>query len=86
MAKLKGTKIGLTLGIMLAVLYTLRTIVLLLFPDFVVNWANKIMYNMIDIKAPVITLNSFVTGVVVLFVAGFIWGIVFSFVYNKVIK
>ena len=86
MAKLKPTKIGLALGIILAILYTLRTIVLLLFPDFVVNWANKIMYNMIDIKAPVITLNYFVIGVVVLFVAGFIWGIVFSFVYNKIVK
>jgi len=86
MVKLKATKIGLTLGMMLAVLYTLRTIVLLLFPNFVVNWANKIMYNMIAIKAPVITLNSFVIGVVVLFVAGFIWGIVFSFVYNKIVK
>ncbi|MBI2650126.1 hypothetical protein HYX04_02310 [Candidatus Woesearchaeota archaeon] len=86
MAKLKGTKIGLTLGIMLAVLYTLRTIVLLLFPDFVVNWANKIMFNMISIKAPAITIDAFVTGVVVLFIAGFIWGIVFSAVYNKVVK
>ena len=86
MAKLKPTKIGLTLGIMLAILYTLRTIVLLLFPDFVVSWANKIMYNMISVKEPVITVNAFVIGVVVLFIAGFVWGIVFSLVYNKVVK
>ena len=86
MAKLKGTKIGLTLGLMLAVLYTLRTIILLLFPDFVVSWANKIMYNMISIRMPVITIDAFVTGVIVLFAAGFIWGIVFSLVYNKVNK
>ena len=86
MAKLKPTKIGLTLGVMLAILYTLRTIVLMLFPDFVVNWANKIMYNMIAIKAPAITIDAFVIGVVVLFVAGFIWGIVFSVVYNKVVR
>ena len=86
MAKLKGTKIGLTLGLMLAVLYTLRTIILLLFPDFVVSWANKIMYNMISIRMPVITIDAFVTGVIVLFAAGFIWGIVFSLVYNKVVK
>ena len=86
MAKLKPTKIGLTLGIMLAVLYTLRTIILLLFPNFVVNWANKIMYNMVSIKTPVITTDAFVTGIVVLFIAGFIWGVVFSLVYNKVVK
>ena len=84
MAKLKGAKIGLALGAMLAILYTLRTIVLLLFPDFVVNWANKIMYNMVSIKEPVITVDAFVTGVIVLFVAGVIWGVVFSWVYNKV--
>ncbi|MBS3105975.1 hypothetical protein J4234_07010 [Candidatus Woesearchaeota archaeon] len=86
MAKLKGTKIGLALGAMLAILYTLRTIVLLLFPDFVVNWTNKIMYNMISIKTPVITMDAFVTGIIVLFIAGFIWGVVFSAVYNKIVK
>ena len=86
MAKLKATKIGLTLGLMLAVLYIIRTIVLLLFPDFVVNFANKIVYNMISIRMPIITIDVFVAGVIVLFIAGFIWGIVFSLVYNKVGK
>ena len=86
MAKLKGTKIGLSLGLMLAVLYTLRTIILLLFPSFVVNGANKIMYSMISIRMPVITIDAFVTGVIVLFVGGFVLGFVFSLVYNKVNK
>ena len=84
--KLKPTKIGLTLGIMLAILYTIRTIILLLFPNFVVDLANKIMYNMISVKAPVITIDAFVIGVVVLFVAGFILGTVFSLVYNRGVK
>lgn len=83
MPKLKPAKIGLTLGVMLAVLYTLRTIVLLLFPNFVVNVGNKIMYNMVTIRMPIITIDSFVAGVVILFIAGFIWGIIFSLVYNK---
>lgn len=86
MAKLKGTKIGLALGIMLAILYTLRTIILMLFPDFVINWANKIMYNMVSIKTPVITIDAFIIGIAVLFIAGFIWGVVFSAVYNRVVK
>ena len=86
MAKLKPAKIGLTLGLMLAVLYTIRTIILLLFPDFVVNWANKITYSMISIRMPVITIDAFIIGVVVLFFAGLVWGTVFSFVYNKVNK
>ena len=86
MAKLKPAKIGLTLGLMLAVLYTLRTIILLSFPGFVVSWANKMMYNMISIRMPVITIDAFVIGVIVLFIAGFIWGIIFSLVYNKVVK
>ncbi len=86
MPKLKPLTIGLTFGIFLAILYTLRTIVLMLFPDFVVNWANKIMYNMISIKAPAITIDAFVIGIVVLFIAGFICGVVFSLVYNKVVK
>ena len=86
MPKLKPSSVGLTLGIMLAILYTLRTIILLLFPDFVVSWANKIMYNMISIKAPAITIDAFIIGIVVLFIAGFIWGVVFSAVYNRVVK
>ena len=86
MPKLKPAKIGLTLGLMLVILYTLRTIILLLFPDFVVGWANKIMYSMISIRMPVITIDAFVTGIIVLFIAGFIWGVVFSLVYNKVNK
>ena len=86
MAKLKPSSIGLTLGLMLAVLYTIRTIALLLFPNFIVNAANKIMYSMISIRMPVITIDAFVTGVIVLFIAGFIFGSVFSLVYNKVNK
>ena len=83
MQKLKPTKIGLTLGLMLAILYTLRTIILLLFPDFIVNLANKIMYYMIAIKSPVITFDAFVFGVVALFIGGFVLGTFFSLVYNK---
>ena len=83
MAKLKPSSIGLTLGSMLAVLYAIRTIILFLFPDFVVNVANKIMYSMISIKSPVITIDAFVIGVVVLFFAGFVLGTIFSLVYNK---
>ena len=86
MAKLKPSSIGLTLGVMLAVLYTLRTIVLMLFPDFVVNVANKIVYNMIFIKVPVITVEAFVIGIIALFIGGFVLGYVFSLVYNKVGK
>ena len=86
MTKLKPSSVGLTLGIMLAILYALRTIVLLLFPDFVVSWANKIVYNMISIRMPVITADSFVIGIVVLFIAGFVLGAAFSLVYNKVVK
>ena len=44
------------------------------------------MYNMISIKAPVITIDAFVIGVVVLFVAGFVLGTVFSLVYNWIGK
>ena len=86
MSELKTTKIGLTLGIMLAILYTIRTIVLLLFPNFVVNLADKIMYNMISIRVPVIDIGSFVIGIIALFIGGFVLGTLFGVVYNKVAK
>ena len=86
MSKLKPSSIGLTLGVMLAILYTIRTIALLLFPNFIVNVANKIMYKMISINLPVITIDSYVIGVVALFVGGLVLGIVFGLVYNKVAK
>ena len=86
MAKLKPLAIGLTIGAMLAVLATLKTIFLLLFPDFVVNFANKIMYKMITINPPIITIDSFFIVIFTLFFAGLVLGIVFSLVYNKVVK
>ena len=86
MAKLKPIKIGLTLGLMLAVLSTLKTIFLLLFPNFIVKISNKIVYGMITINPPVITIDSFVIIIVTLFFGGFVWGIVFSLIYNKFVK
>mgnify|MGYP001587394109 FL=1 len=86
MAKLKPLSIGLTLGVFLAVIYTLRTIIVWLFPNFVVNLAKKITYNMISIQPAIITVDAFVIGLVVLFVGGLVWGIVFAWVYNWVAK
>ena len=86
MPKLKPISIGLTLGVMLAILYTLRTIALLWFPNFIVNAANKITYKMILINLPVITIDSYAIGVIALFVGGFFLGTVFSLVYNRVGK
>lgn len=86
MTKLKPSSVGLALGIMLAVLYTIRTIALLLFPDFLVNVANKIMYKMIAINLPVVTIDSYFIGVVALFIGGFVLGALFGAVYNKVGK
>ena len=86
MAKLKPLSVGLALGIMLAILSTLKTIFLLLFPNFIVNVSNKIMYRMIAINPPVITIDSFVIVIVTLFFGGLVLGVVFSLVYNKVVK
>lgn len=83
MPKLKPLSIGLTLGTALSVLYTIRTIVLLLFPDFVVNVGNRIAYKMISINMPVITLDSYAIGIIALFLGGLVFGIVFGIVYNK---
>ena len=86
MSKLKPLSIGLTFGVMLAILYTLRTLALLLFPNFIVNAANKIMYKMISINLPVITIDSFIIGVIALFVGGLVLGTLFGVVYNRVEK
>ena len=86
MAKLKSLSAGLALGVFLAVIYTVRTIIIWLFPNFVVNLAKKMTYNMIYIQPAVITIDSFVIGVVVLFIGGLIWGIVFAWIYNWIAK
>ena len=86
MPKLKPLSIGLTLGVFLAVIYTIRTIIMWLFPNFIVNLAKKITYNMISIQPAVITADAFVIGVVVLFVGGLVWGIVFALIYNWIVK
>ena len=86
MSKLKPLSIGLTFGVMLTILYTLRTLALLLFPNFIVNATNKIMYKMISINLPVITIDSFIIGVIALFVGGLVLGTLFGVVYNRVEK
>ena len=86
MTKLKPTSIGLTFGVMLAILYTIRTVVLLLFPDFVVNLANKIVYNMISIRIPIISMDAFVIGVIALFIGGFVLGAFFALINNWVAR
>lgn len=86
MAKLKPTSVGLALGLMLAIVYTVRAVVLLLFPNFAVNVAKKVVSNMIPIQPPVITADSYVIGVVTVFIAGLIWGIIFSWAHNWVAK
>lgn len=84
--KLSSTSIGLALGVFLAILYTLHTIVIWLFPNFVVNLAKKVTNNMISIQPPILTVDTFVIGIVVLFVAGLVWGTIFAWVYNWVGK
>ena len=86
MAKLKPVSLGLTLGVMLVILSTLKTIFLLLFPNFIVNVSNKIMYRMITINPPIITIDSFVISLIVLFIDGLVLGIIFAWVYNWVNK
>ena len=86
MPKLKPLTIGLTLGVFLAFIYTIRTIIIWLFPNFIVNLAKKITYNMISIQPAVITIDAFVIGVVVLLVGGLVWGIVFALVYNWIVR
>ena len=86
MPKLKPLSVGLTIGTMLAVLATLKTIFLLLFPNFIVNFSNKIVYRMITINPPVITIDSFSIVILTLFFAGFVLGTIFSFAYNWIAK
>ena len=82
MAKLKPLSVGLSLGIFLPVVYTLRTLVFWLFPNFIVSLAQKLPYDMTFVQPATITPGAFVIGIVVLFIAGFVWGAIFAFVYN----
>ncbi|MEK6983678.1 MAG: DUF5676 family membrane protein [Nanoarchaeota archaeon] len=86
MPKLKPLSIGLTLGIFLAILYAIRTIIIWLFPNFVVNLAKKVTYNMVSVQPAVITADAFMIGIIVLFVAGFVWGIAFALINNWINK
>jgi len=86
MAKLKPLSIGLTLGAFFTIIYTLYTIAIWLFPNFVVNLVKKVTYNMAAMHPAVITIDAFAIGLIDLFVEGFILGIVFAWVYNWVNK
>ena len=84
--KLKPTSIGLTLGILLVILTTLKTIIIYLFPDLIVKYSNKITYGMISIRPPVITSDAFVIVIAAVFFGGLVLGIAFSWVYNWVVR
>lgn len=86
MAKLKPLSVGLALGVFLAICYVIRTIVIWLFPNFIVNLAQRVTYNMLALQPPVITIDAFVIGIILLFVGGLITGIIFALVYNWVGK
>ena len=86
MAKIKPLSIGLTLGVFLAVIYAVRTIVIWLFPNFVVNLARKVTNNMLLIQIPVITSDALVIGIATFFIVGLIWGAIFAWIYNWTAK
>ena len=89
MAKLKPLSVGLSLGIFLPIVYALRTIIFWIFPNLIVSLSQKLPYDMAFIQPGTIIVNAFLIGMVVLFVVGLIFGIIFAFVYNlfeKILK
>lgn len=82
MQKLKPLQVGLSLGVTLAVIYTLRTIVYWLFPGFVVTVAQRLPADIASMQPSAVLPSAYVAGITLLFIAGFIWGIVFSLIYN----
>jgi len=86
MAKLKPLSVGLSLGIFLPTVYALRTIIFWLFPNLIVSLAQKLPYDMGSIQPGTIIPSSFVIGVFVLFIVGFVGGIIFALVYNRIAK
>lgn len=86
MPKLKPLSVGLSLGLTLAIIYTLRTLVFWLFPGFVVTIAQKLPADIASLQPSIVLPSAYVAGIILLFIAGFIWGIVFSSIYNWVTK
>lgn len=86
MPKLKPLSVGLGLGITLVIIYTLRTTVSWLFPGFVATIAQRLPYDLASLQPSAILPSAYAAGIMVLFIAGFIWGIVFAWVYNWVAK
>ena len=86
MPKLKPLSVGLSLGLTLAVIYTLRTLVFWLFPGFVVSVAQRLPYDIASMQPAAILPSAYTAGIILLFIAGLIWGIIFSFIYNWISK
>ncbi|MBI2541775.1 hypothetical protein HYV80_03645 [Candidatus Woesearchaeota archaeon] len=86
MPKLKPLYTGLSLGITLAIIYTLRTLVFWMFPGFVVTIAQKLPYDIASLQPLAILPSAYVAGITFLFAAGFVWGVVFAWVHNWIAK
>jgi len=90
MKKLKMTQknvnaTGITLAFTLVILNLICLILLLLMPNFTLSLFGSFMHG-IDLTkiaiTPVIDLNTLI-GIVVTFVGGYILGITFALIYNK---
>ncbi|MBI2656223.1 hypothetical protein HYX03_00605 [Candidatus Woesearchaeota archaeon] len=86
MAKLKPSSVGLALGLLLAVIQILRSIVAWLFPNFVAYIIKNLTFNAISIQPPIVTAASFIIGLIALFAGGFVLGTIFGMIYNWAVK
>jgi len=82
MTKLKPLLVGLSLGISFSIVYTLRTAIFWMFPNFIVSLSQKLPYDMAFIQPGKIIATAFLAGIAALFVAGMVFGIIFALVYN----
>ncbi len=80
--KPSAISLGFSVGIFLVVIHALRTIAVWLFPNVVASVLKKLTYNAIYIQPPVLSVDSFLIGLVALFAAGFVCGFVFAIVYK----
>ncbi|MBI2135848.1 hypothetical protein HYU06_02140 [Candidatus Woesearchaeota archaeon] len=85
MSRLNPNRVGLSLGISGAAISAICGILVLLFPNAMVNLANYIFHGLdvTKIASKVITLRNFVFGIIAVFVWAYLTGYIFVIAYNK---
>ena len=86
MAALKIKGVALSVGIFAALLHLIGTILIVATNGQLLNWKLSLHFLFIEFSVTAFSLLDLIIGIIVAFIAGYLVGALFAYIYNKVSK